>query len=314
MLKQIIKPVLLVLLTCFTLSSFAQNDVDDEDYDEADKEADEYWAEDERKGLFIGIYVGAYFSNKYSARMYDGYGFDLDGNRLNFENSFLNRKINTELSNSAFGGDQIAEALNVSPGGWEFDETDMPVNMKYNIAFQFGLQARYHIGDQNAILFNLNFVKLSANGQFTIQILDPPPVGELYPEPIRTFGIRGTEQRIALQAGYQRILGTNDVFNWLVEAGIDVTFSKYETNSAQIEDLYIDLTTFYDQYGNNQLSARNLTGAGIGVFGGFGGQVEAGEKWVIQLVYSPFYQKVALSTSAQYGLHHSVGMRAIYQL
>jgi hypothetical protein len=288
---------------------------DDDDYDEADREADEYWAEDGRKGLYAGIYLGAFFSNPYSARLYDGYGFDLDGNPNSFANSFMNRKINFELAQQSFGGDQVAEQLGVAPGEWNFDESDMPTNLKYNIAFAFGLQGRYHLNNNDVFLFNMNFMRLTVNGQYTITTSSSAPVGELLPQnAVRTFGIRGQEQRIMFQIGYQRILGNNETFNWLIEAGVDLTLSKFEKNEAQLGNLVIDLTTFYNQFGFQDIAARNLTGAAVGAFAGFGGQVEAGDKWVMQLVYNPLFQKVALGTDTKYGLHHSVGLRAIYQL
>lgn len=297
-----------------TFDVHAQRDNDDYE-DEADREADEYWAEDGRKGLYAGIYLGAFFSNPYSARLYDGYGFDLDGNPNSFANSFMNRKINFELSQQSFGGDQVAEQLGVAPGEWSFDESDMPTNLKYNIAFAFGLQGRYHVNNKDVFLFNMNFMRLTVNGQYTITTTASAPVGELLPQnAIRTFGIRGEEQRIMFQIGYQRILGNNETFNWLIEAGVDLTLSKFERNEAQLGNLVIDLTTFYNQFGFQEIAARNLTGAAVGAFAGFGGQVEAGEKWVMQLVYNPLFQKVALGTDTKYGLHHSVGLRAIYQL
>ena len=47
-----------------------------------------------RKGFHIGLYLGGYFSNQYTAKLYDGYGFDADGNRNEFNSSFMyNKKI-----------------------------------------------------------------------------------------------------------------------------------------------------------------------------------------------------------------------------
>jgi hypothetical protein len=302
-----------VFIIGFVSDTSAQRNKEYED--DADREADNYWAADGRKGLYAGIYLGAFFSNPYSARLYDGYGFDLDGNPNSFANSFMNRKINFELSNTAFGGDQVAEQLGVQPGEWNFDESDMPTNLKYNIAFAFGLQGRYHLNNNDVFLFNMNFMRLTVNGQYTITTTSSAPVGEFLPQnAIRTFGIRGEEQRIMFQIGYQRILGNNATFNWLIEAGVDLTLSKFERNEAQLGNLIIDLTTFYNQFGFQDIAARNLTGAAVGAFAGFGGQVEAGEKWVLQLVYNPLFQKVALGSDTKYGLHHSIGLRAIYQL
>jgi hypothetical protein len=302
-----------VLVFCFQWSdSFGQRNKEYED--EADREADEFWAEDGRKGLYAGIYVGAFFSSPYSAKLYDGYGFDRDGQPNSFANSWMNQKINVQLRNPGIGGDVVAQELGVNPGEWEFAEVDMPINLKYNIAFNFGLQGRYHINHRDVILFNLNFMRLTVNGQFTIRTNSSQPVGELFPNPVRTFGIRGQEQRIMFQLGYQRILSDNETFNWLMELGVDVTLAKFEKSEIQIGNTVHDLTTSPNIQGQDLIQRRNLTGAAVGAFAGFGGQVEAGEKWVIQLLYNPLFQKVNLGTDTKYGLHHSIGLRAIYQL
>jgi hypothetical protein len=319
----------LCLPLIFAMPVMAQEDDPLDDRTEAEKEADRaadaYWneiKEDERKGLYGGIYVGALLSAKNSASLYDGYGFDLDGNRNNFENSWLYRQINDFYGNPfAAGGDQIAQELNVSPNEWAFDdESYMPFNLKYNIAYAIGLQGRYIFDRQNALLFNLNFSRLTVNGLFNIRLLTTQPIDPTNPGApnftgnLREFGIRGEEQRVGLQLGYQRILGQKEMFNWVIEAGVDVTFAKFDGNQAQINNLLIDLTQFFNTLGGLNQQARNLTGASVGVFGGFGGQIETGGKWTVQLLYNPLFQKIALGDNTAYGLHHSLGLRAIYNI
>src|ERR1035437_1604582 len=108
------------------------------------------------KGFQFGIYIGAYFANKYTATLYDGYGFDIDGKKNNFVNSFMNNKIIFENGGGYPGTvDQVAQALNVDPGTWVFDESDMPTNMKYAPAFLIGLQTRYSVDGKNSIIMNV---------------------------------------------------------------------------------------------------------------------------------------------------------------
>src|ERR1044072_765972 len=70
------------------------------------------------KGLNLGLYLGTYFANKYTATLYDGYGFDVDGNRNSFENSFMYNKIILEYGGGYGQPDLIAQALGVQHGEW----------------------------------------------------------------------------------------------------------------------------------------------------------------------------------------------------
>ncbi len=329
-----IRGLMMVLAIFFVQNIWAQEDDEWEDEEDfrteeekrIDREAAAYWEDEkeevERKGFYAGLYVGALFSDPYSSRLYDGYGFDRDGQTNTFANSFMNQQINGLYGNpQSQQGDQIAQQLNVGPGEWNFDESDMPVNLTYNIAFSFGLQGRYYFDNKNALLFNINFSQLTVNGQFTINLLTTQPIsdptdpgGINFAEPIQTFGIRGEEQRVGLQLGYQRVLGNHEHFNWVFEAGVDLTFAKFDGNQAEINNLVIDLTTFYNRFGAQTEAARNLTGVSAGAFAGFGPQLETGGKWTIQLLYNPVFQKIALGNDTQYGIHHMVGFRAIYNI
>ncbi|MFM7054087.1 MAG: hypothetical protein ACKOX7_05035, partial [Bacteroidota bacterium] len=70
----------------------------DEDYEE--------YAVYSRKGLAMGLYLGSYFPNKYPASLYDGYGYDLEGNKRDFQNSWMYNKIMNQYGKNApnFGG------------------------------------------------------------------------------------------------------------------------------------------------------------------------------------------------------------------
>lgn len=308
-----------------------QEDFRTEAEKKADREAEKYWDsleeddEDEKKGFYAGIYVGAMKADSYSARLYDGYGYERGtGDPNDWANAWLPSRIALEGSNTTPGGDAIAEALNVDPGQYIFTEEDMPTNMTYNIAFSFGLQGRYNFNNKNALLFNINFSRLTVNGQFTIELTttpvgsNPSNPGEInYNDQIKTFGIRGDEQRVMLQAGYQRIFGNHEYFNFVGELGVDVTFAKFIGNQAKINYLTLDLTQQLNTTNGTPIPGAgpgNLTGAAVGVFGGLGVQLETGSKWTVQLLYNPIYQKIALGTDTKYGLHHTLGLRAIYNI
>ena len=71
---------------------------------------------DKPKSFKLGLYIGSYFANKYTAGSYDGYGFDLDGVRNNtFEKSYMYEKIINQYGGGYGQVDQIALALGVIP-------------------------------------------------------------------------------------------------------------------------------------------------------------------------------------------------------
>ena len=161
-----------------------------------------------KKRFQIGLYVGSYFANKYTSHVYDGYGYDLGGKPNNFENSFMNNKINIQYSGRSNGQpDYIAEALGVQPGDWFLlTESDMPVNMRYNVAFLVGGTGRLAVSDNGAILLNVNASKLSVSGNFTLSTKPNSNSNQLQ-KTVHTFSIKGGEQRIMFQAGYQHLAG-----------------------------------------------------------------------------------------------------------
>lgn len=192
------KTTLLALLTLFNSLLYAQDE----------NQGDETTIYNS-KGFNIGLNIGAYFPNKYTASLYDGYGFDIDGNRNTFENSFMYRKIILEYGGGYGQTDYIAQELNVAHNEWSFTESDMPVNMRYNPSFLVGLLGRYSVDERNAILINVNASKINVSGNFTITTNTSTPINQI-PKNIQTFAIRGSEQRLLLQFGYQHLFGENE--------------------------------------------------------------------------------------------------------
>ena len=267
------------------------------------------------KPIQAGLYLGSLFANKYTASIYDGYGYDLDGHKNDFLNSFMYRKIYIEYGGGNGQPDQIAQQLNVNPGEWAFDQTDMPVNMKYNPAFLIGFQGRFETSRTTAILLNVNAAKLTLNGNFTLQLLTAP-IGPVQPnfQNLQVCSIMGTEQRIVFQAGLQHIFGKDEVFGLILEGGPVMTMVKFVDNSIIINELHINLMTFYDQYGYEIYKAKNLTGIGFGAFAGMGINVKTESRWILQAVYHPSVEKVPLGEYQSPKIQHSLGMRAYYEL
>ncbi len=261
----------------------------------------------------IGMYVGSYFANKYTASAYDGYGYNIDGIRnSSFETSYMYEKIIMEYGGyNGYGTDQIAVALNVNHGEWNFTKDDMPINMHYRPAFIFGINGRYSVDKVNAIELNMNFAKLTVNGNFTISTL-PPPGSTQINNSIQTFGIIGGEQRLMTQLGYCRILGNNENLNFLVEGGMNMTYARFSSNQILINNLKIDLTAFYDNQGVQANYTRKPVGFGLGAYAGIGLNLSANDDYTIQLVYNPSLEGIKIVSNSTLKWQHAIALRAYY--
>ncbi len=265
------------------------------------------------RGFHIGLQAGTLFANKYTTNLYNGYGFDPNGNQNNFTNSFLNQILQYYAGNGV-QPDLIAQALGVTPGTWSFGQQDMPVNLRYNIAIQVGLNTRYCFDNKTAIIYNLNATKLSVNGDFTIETQVPVNSnGFQGASNVNTFSIIGGEERLINQLGFQRILGDNPLLNFFVEGGVDMTLAKYLRNQVIINNLTIDIgSPYYSQPAYGHFRDHGLLGVGFGGFAGIGLNLTLSSKYVIQLVYNPSYDKINIGYIPKFTLQQSVGFRAYY--
>lgn len=271
---------------------------------------------DKKKKFQVAVHVGTLFANQHTAYNYDGYGYDLAGKRNSFQTSFMNTKINYQYSGTTFGQpDLIAQELGVQPGEWTFTESDMPINMRYNIAFLVGLSGRYAVSESGAILVNVTASKLSVNGNFTITTRPNANANQLQ-KTVQTFGIRGAEQRMQFQVGYQHLSGDADAkINFLTEGGLNVSLAKFDKNQIQINNLQIDLTAYYDiNNPNANATARRPGGVGFGAFAGIGFNFNVNPKTRVQFVYNPSYEQIRVEENAPHKLQNALGLRLYYGL
>ncbi len=305
----------LLILSLFVISDF------DAISQEANNIDDNSENETTQKGFRVGLYIGSYFANQYTSSLYDGYGVDFDGNRNNFENSLMYQKIINQYGGYGYPGqpDQIADVLGVDYQKWTFDESDMPTNMRYRPAFLIGLQTRYSVDKKNSILLNINAAKLTINGNFTI-ITPQQANSTQVNNRIKTFDIKGVEQRLQFQLGYSRLLGDNEKLNFIIEGGLHGTLAKFDQNTILITDdigyksLQIDLTENYNQVNYNAPYIRKPIGFGLGAFAGLGLNVDINPKCTVQLLYNPTYEKINMGESRLRKIHNAIGLRAYYNL
>ena len=270
-----------------------------------------------KKGLHAGLFVGSYFPNSYSANYYDGYGFDFEGNRNTFENSWMYQKI--VIQYGGYGGtgnpDYIAEELGIPHEDWNFKEDDMPSNMRFKTAFSIGFNGRYSVDGKSAIIFNANASIIKAAGNFTLTTR-PTPGSTQINNSIKTFNISGEEQRLLFQVGFQRLLGDGEGMQLFVEGGLHATLAKFAKNEIQIENLIIDLyQEYYDPVnGYTFFAGSRPVGLGFGAFAGLGVHIETNSKWNLQFVYNPMLENVRIGYDPKLKISHALGLRAYYKL
>jgi len=298
--------VLIVILFYLPLSIAAQGD-------EEHQNGGDYPV---HKSKFLtGLYVGSYFANKYTASMYNGYGFDIDGNRNSFTNSFMYQKIKNEFGGGYGQQDMIAQAIGVDPQQWEFNESDMPSEMRYTPAIMVGANFKIPAGKKSSFLLNFNASKISAEGLFTISTIRPVNPDPTKTSNILTFPIRGSEQRLLFQLGFQHLFGDDEKLNFFLEGGLMGTLSKFNSNTIYINTLTIDLMQFVNQ---TMFPAPNPTirplGFGVGAFAGFGVNIDMSSKFNVQLVYQPTYEKINMGVRPTLKWQHGIGLRFYYKL
>ena len=273
------------------------------------------------KGFHAGVYVGAYWANKSSASLFDGYGFDEFGVRNTFANSVLYNQIVNVYGGGYNGIDLIAKLLNVDHKDWYFNEQDMPTNLNYTTTYLVGLNTRFQVDKKTNITFNINASKLIVNGKFTIS--STTTSNGFQSQPIQNqFTITGGEQRLMMQLGYQKIIGNNNKINFMLEGGLNVVFSKAQKNIAYLtnslyngaNNITIDLMNIYNQVPYNTFSQKYLIGAGIGAFGGAGIHLTINPKYTIQLLYSPSYDRISIGYNPKFRLQNGFGLRFYYNL
>ena len=275
------------------------------------------------KWFHAGLYVGAFWANKCTAYIYDGYGFDINGQRNTFTNSILYNQIVNVYGSGNGGTDYIAQLLNVNPGDWYFNEQDMPINLRYITTYLIGLNTRYRINNKESITLNAYGTKLAINGKFTISSVTSTNFGSGSSSQgrINEFTIIGAEQRLMFQLGYQRILGDNEKLNFMVEGGLNIILAKAQKNQAILRSsnpnliqnsITIDLMNIYNQPPYNFYTSKNMTGVGIGFFGGFGLNLNINPRYSIQLLYSPSFDRISLGYNPKFKLQNAVGLRVYY--
>lgn len=304
-----------VFFMLFILVSVNLTAQDDEDTEQKPK------IDTLKKGFHLGAYLGAYFANKYSASLYDGYGYDINGQRNNFANSLLRNEIINVYGGGNGGVDKIAELLNVAHTDWEFNESGMPINLRYQPAYLIGLNMRYVVDNKQSFLFNINGTELTVNGKFNIYSkssgtsTNPSFNGQVNQN---QFTIVGSEQRLMFQFGYQRYYGKNEKINLFSDIGMTILMAKVQKNQAYLVNnngsIVIDLMNPYNNPSFNYYRAKYFVGVGLGAFASLGINMNINPKYTVQLLYNPSFDLVPLGDTRKFKFQQGLGLRFYYNL
>ncbi|NNE56448.1 MAG: hypothetical protein HKN32_10535 [Flavobacteriales bacterium] len=130
------------------------------------QEEDEWDDEDEDKGFSIALNMGAYFASKKSGNLYNGSClFDVTDDPNGVRCFTIMERLTRNINDINF----ITNYYNIQSFEGPIDM--FPTNMRYQPAFMFGLNFMYNFNWSNAIMMDVNVVRLKAVDQFTLRFV-----------------------------------------------------------------------------------------------------------------------------------------------
>ncbi|MFM7769660.1 MAG: hypothetical protein ACKO8Q_03810, partial [Bacteroidota bacterium] len=219
-------------------------------------------AQEERKGFRFGLNMGMYFPSKISANYYNGsgqYSFS-DPNEVRMYTIEERLRLTPQTIAT------ITNAYNAS--GFHFNYDSSPAAMRYNAAFQMGVQLAYDVNNASCFFMNLNACKVKTVDRFTI-VLEGTTQQQNMQEDIRLFQIVGNEQRFNANLGYRTgwALEGNGLF--FIQGGGSLLGTKVVNNQIYIANQTFDLI-IGAQNPNQIVNYTPRTGIGLGYFLGTG--------------------------------------------
>jgi hypothetical protein len=193
--------------------------------------------EDPFRGFSIGLNIGTYFASKKTGNFYNGScPVDLEENPNGVQCYSIQERLDILTFNER---NQLLQQFdNATSVEVPFDS--YPLNMRYTPAFMVGMQIKYNFNRDNAIVFNVNSMRLKAVDVFTLRFIGTP-MQQNAQQDIRTFQITGTEQRFNFSLGYRMGAEMNPMTNWYLQPGVSMLGTQFEKNEIFIGDRTYDL-------------------------------------------------------------------------
>lgn len=245
------------------LRSHGQRQINNDEDEEEEGEDDKY------KGMSFGLNLGTYFASKKTANFYNG---SLGASLLDQENGVRAYTIAERLTYPMISYADRNYILTLPRAGVPQTASDFslpydtyPTNMRYTPAFYVGFQMKYNFNRDNALVFNINGVKLKAADLFTIQFYGTTPVQNGNGD-IRTFTIVGKEQRLNMNLGYRTGVEMSDNVNWYFQGGGSMLMTQVQKNQIVIGDRTYDLFMGFNGQGVQSTNYQPRSGVGFGYY------------------------------------------------
>ena len=233
-----------------------------------------------------GINLGGYFPNPATANYYNGSG------RNNLEAAIMRQHTYN----------RIRESL-----GYDFElpgepHEYLPQNMRYNASMLVGVFGNLHF-NRISLLFDFNYASLRIQDQFMLRVLTGEP--GLIGHDIRRYNIEGTEERMDIKVGLQRLFPLEDrLVHPYMEAGVNMINTRVKGNRVQIAGASYSILNLTDaRYGFRD------DGISFGVYGGGGLSMDVGDSYAVVLGGIANYARINLGDYDSYNLHFSVFIR-----
>lgn len=248
-------------------------------------------------GFSFGFNMGAYFANAYQGNFYNGASGNVDSIGLVFSNHYYTMDIRAELNDT-------------------FRLLELPAQMKYEPALQFGFYVKYSFSKQLGAFMQFNYAKLKAKDVFTMGI-GPDLSGQAFDD-IREYPIWGTEERIYIDLGVSKTFETSDQVQVFLEGGLNINNTRVKEHKIAIGSLEYSLINIYGTspyIPNTQMQTyeTRLGGLGIGAFATTGLRFIVSDKLSLDPGFSLYWSKANLEEYSAYRPHYTVFVRLCFQ-
>lgn len=320
----IIKPLLFIGILFLTISS-----IQGQSRNPKFSEAERNWEEYDLTGWRIGINIGMYFANDYTAQYYSGERFNENNIEYVLNNKYWYEEIVQELnSNRIYNNFDWLPPADYTPNfeAWkdQYDVQDgekawwiyYPVELKYNAAISPGFYFKYNFNNTTGVFAQTNYVELKTSGAFQMTIDTVTYTSE---PGYRTGFIRGKERRSTIDIGISKFYRVGKFSNIFIETGLHMNSTKVLESRIQIGRQEYNLINNYSSGGyvpnsNGTTYEIYQGGIGFGVFLNGGLKLILSEKVSIDPGFSIYYKNLNLEGYSDFTPDIYAYVRLIFDL
>ncbi|MCX6251114.1 MAG: hypothetical protein NTX61_10225 [Bacteroidetes bacterium] len=173
----------------------------------------------------VGINVGMYHANNYSANFYNGRYQNVNNVNYVMSNYYWYQAIKQALGSS----DTVVVK-------------DYPLNMHYNITMMAGFFLRYNLSRKYGICLDVNYTQLKATNFVTFDV-DPPSYPTFHD--IRLIPIQGVEKRVHVDLLLQRNFWLKTKIYIFLQGGLNMNYVRVTKSSIYVEDKEYNMINLY---------------------------------------------------------------------